>query len=53
MVDTFEKNYKGLQIAYPGDQGRLAEIDAQAAVQKQRYTRYHQQVALSYSVPVR
>jgi hypothetical protein len=37
MVDTFEKSYKGLQIAYPSDQGRLAEIDAQAAEQKIRF----------------
>lgn len=38
MVDTFEKNYKGLQVPYPADQGRLAEIDAQAAEQKQQFT---------------
>jgi len=37
MVETFEKSYAGLKIAYPGDQGRLAEIDAQAAEQKKRF----------------
>ena len=40
MVDTFEKNYAGLQIPYPGDQGRLAEIDAQAVEQKISYQKY-------------
>jgi len=34
MVENFEKQYTGLSIAYPGDQGKLAEIDAQAAQQK-------------------
>jgi hypothetical protein len=37
MVDNFEKSYAGLQIPYPSDQGRLAEIDAQAVEQKKRY----------------
>ena len=40
MVDTFEKSYAGLQIPYPSDQGRLAEIDAQAGEQKQVYNKY-------------
>jgi hypothetical protein len=40
MVETFEKSYAGLKIAYPGDQGRLAEIDAQAAEQKKRFHGY-------------
>jgi hypothetical protein len=40
MVETFEKSYAGLKIAYPGDQGRLAEIDVQAAEQKKRFHGY-------------
>jgi len=38
MVDTFETKYKALAIPYPGDQGKLGEIDAQAAQQKTRHT---------------
>ena len=37
MVDNFEKSYGALSIPYPGDQGKLAEIDAQAVTQKARY----------------
>eukprot|EP00088_Acartia_fossae_P028938 TRINITY_DN2973_c1_g2_i3.p1 TRINITY_DN2973_c1_g2~~TRINITY_DN2973_c1_g2_i3.p1 ORF type:complete len:168 (+),score=61.77 TRINITY_DN2973_c1_g2_i3:31-534(+) len=37
MVDNFEKAYAGLQIPYPSDQGRLAEIDAQAVQVKAGY----------------
>jgi len=37
MVDTFETKYTGLSIPYPGDQGKLAEIDAQAGQQKARH----------------
>jgi len=40
MVASFEKSYAGLQIPYPADQGRLAEIDAQGAEQKQVYTQF-------------
>ena len=37
LVDTFEQKYSALAVPYPGDQGTLAQIDAQAAEQKQRY----------------
>merc|ERR1712228_580192 len=40
MVDSFEKQYKALDVAYPGDQGKLAEIDAQATEQKARYAAF-------------
>lgn len=40
MVDTFEKSYGSLSIPYPGDQGKLAEIDAQAVTQKARYQEF-------------
>nr|ALS04915.1 mitochondrial ATP synthase subunit d [Pseudodiaptomus poplesia] len=40
MVDNFESKYKGLQIPYPSDQGKLAEIDAQASEQKTRYAQF-------------
>ena len=37
MVDNFEKSYGALQISYPGDQGKLAEIDAQKLEQEAEY----------------
>jgi hypothetical protein len=37
IMDNFEKSYSGLQIPYSSDQGRLAEIDAQAVEQKKSY----------------
>merc|ERR1719430_63760 len=40
MVDNFEKSYAALSIPYPGDQGRIAEIDAQAVEQKASYTAF-------------
>lgn len=40
MVDNFEKSYKGLKIAYPSDQGKLAEIDAQAVQSKANYSKF-------------
>jgi len=40
MVDNFEKQYKALAIPYPSDQGTLAQIDAQAATEKGRYTQF-------------
>jgi F-type H+-transporting ATPase subunit d len=40
MVDTFEKSYSGLTIPYPGDQGKIAEIDAQAVAQKANFQKY-------------
>jgi len=40
MVDNFEKQYKALDVPYPGDQGKLKEIDAQAVQQKAAYTQF-------------
>eukprot|EP00088_Acartia_fossae_P055057 TRINITY_DN6390_c0_g1_i1.p2 TRINITY_DN6390_c0_g1~~TRINITY_DN6390_c0_g1_i1.p2 ORF type:complete len:178 (+),score=66.74 TRINITY_DN6390_c0_g1_i1:34-567(+) len=40
MVDSFAEKYGALNVPYPSDQGRLAEIDAQAAQEKARYTAY-------------
>jgi len=40
MVDNFEKQYKALDIPYPSDQGTIAQIDAQAATEKGRYTQF-------------
>jgi len=40
MVDNFEASYGALSIPYPGDQGKLAEIQAQSDKQKQAYTEF-------------
>jgi len=40
MVDKFEKAYKDLKVPYPSDQGKLAEIDAQAVESKANYTKF-------------
>jgi len=40
MVETFEKSYAGLQIPYPTDQGKIAEIDAQAVESKSNFNKF-------------
>lgn len=40
MVDTFAKSYSGLQVPYPTDQGRIAEIDAQATESKASFNKF-------------
>jgi hypothetical protein len=40
MVDNFAAKYAALDIPYPGDQGALAAIDAQAAEQKAKVAEF-------------